>query len=124
MSLSYFPRWRRVSGSEPGAVVQPDECLATPQNIAMRAQHVVIMFGYTILARLVMGFAPNLVILMSGIGTLVFFVFVGGRVASYLGSSFAFIGGVIAVTGYAGSGPNPNIGEALGAIIICGLVYT
>jgi len=113
-----------VSGSEPGAVVQPDECLATPQNIAMGAQHVVAMFGSTILAPLLMGFDPNLAILMSGIGTLIFFVFVGGRVPSYLGSSFAFIGGVIAVTGYAGSGPNPNIGVALGAIIICGLVYT
>lgn len=124
MSQSYFPRWRRVSGSEPGAVVQPDECLATPQNIAMDAQHVVAMFGSTILAPLLMGFDPNLAILMSGIGTLIFFVFVGGRVPSYLGSSFAFIGGVIAVTGYAGSGPNPNIGVALGAIIICGLVYT
>src|SRR5690606_23233433 len=42
----------------------------------------------------------------------------------YLGSSFAFIGGVIAVTGYAGAGPNANIGVALGAIIACGLVYT
>ncbi|MGO1768106.1 MAG: solute carrier family 23 protein, partial [Advenella sp.] len=43
---------------------------------------------------------------------------------SYLGSSFAFIGGVVSVTGYAGSGPNANIGVALGAIIVCGLVYT
>src|SRR5690606_40651156 len=77
-----------------------------------------------ILAPLLMGFDPNAAILMSGIGTLIFFLFVGGRVPSYLGSSFAFIGGVIAVTGYAGSGANANIGLALGAIIICGLVYT
>jgi putative pyrimidine permease RutG len=70
-----------------------------------------------------MGFDPNVAILMSGVGTLIFFVFVGGRVPSYLGSSFAFIGGVVAVTGYAGSGPNPNIGVALGAIIACGAVY-
>ncbi|MNV04819.1 putative pyrimidine permease RutG [compost metagenome] len=61
---------------------------------------------------------------MSGIGTLIFFLFVGGRVPSYLGSSFAFIGGVIAVTGYAGAGANANIGVALGAIIACGLAYT
>tara|TARA_R100001143_G_scaffold62957_2_gene67852 strand:- start:2296 stop:3462 length:1167 start_codon:yes stop_codon:yes gene_type:complete len=71
-----------------------------------------------------MGFDPNVAILMSGIGTLIFFFFVGGRVPSYLGSSFAFIGGVIAVTGYAGAGPNANIGVALGAIIACGVVYT
>lgn len=124
MSETYFPRWRKVSSVAPDAVVQPNEYLAAPQSVAMAAQHVVAMFGSTILAPLLMGFDPNLAILMSGIGTLIFFLFVGGRVPSYLGSSFAFIGGVVAVTGYAGSGANPNIGVALGAIIICGLVYT
>ena len=55
---------------------------------------------------------------MSGIGTLIFFLMVGGRVPSYLGSSFAFIGVVIAATGYAaGSGLNPNIEVALGGIM-------
>jgi len=124
MSDTYFPRWRRVDGSASDAVVQPDEYLPPVQNVAMGAQHVVAMFGSTILAPLLMGFDPNVAILMSGIGTLIFFFFVRGRVPSYLGSSFAFIGGVIAVTGYAGSGPNPNIGVALGAIIACGLAYT
>ena len=124
MSNTFFPRWRRVQGGANGIVVQPDECMSWPQNIAMGAQHVVAMFGSTILAPLLMGFDPNLAILMSGIGTLIFFLFVQGRVPSYLGSSFGFIGGVIAVTGYAGSGPNLNIGVALGAIIACGAVYT
>ncbi len=124
MSNSYFPRWRAISASGQDVVVQPDERLSWPQNIAMGAQHVVAMFGSTILAPLLMGFDPNVAILMSGVGTLIFFVFVGGRVPSYLGSSFAFIGGVIAVTGYAGSGANGNMGVALGAIIACGLVYT
>ncbi|MFW7343051.1 solute carrier family 23 protein [Pollutimonas sp. H1-120] len=124
MSNTYFPRWRKVQSNASGVVVQPDECMSWPQNIAMGAQHVVAMFGSTILAPLLMGFDPNVAILMSGIGTLIFFVFVGGRVPSYLGSSFAFIGGVIAVTGYAGAGANGNIGVALGAIIACGFVYT
>jgi len=122
MSETFFPRWRRVDGAE-GAVVAPDERLPAGQSVAMGAQHVVAMFGSTVLAPLLMGFDPNVAILMSGVGTLIFFLFVGGRVPSYLGSSFAFIGGVVAVTGYAGSGPNPNIGVALGAIILCGLVY-
>lgn len=124
MSETYFPRWRKVSSMAPNAVVQPHEYLPASQSVAMAAQHVVAMFGSTILAPLLMGFDPNLAILMSGIGTLIFFLFVGGRVPSYLGSSFAFIGGVVAVTGYAGAGPNPNIGVALGAIVMCGLVYT
>ena len=124
MSHSYFPRWKPVINRSENMVVQPDEYMSAPQSLAMGAQHVVAMFGSTILAPLLMGFDPNVAILMSGIGTLIFFLFVGGRVPSYLGSSFAFIGGVIAVTGYAGVGPNANIGLALGAIIICGLVYT
>src|SRR5690606_23395453 len=124
MSNTYFPRWRKVQSSASGAVVQPDEYMPWPQNVAMGAQHVVAMFGSTILAPLLMGFDPNVAILMSGIGTLIFFLFVGGRVPSYLGSSFAFIGGVIAVTGYAGAGANGNIGVVLGAIIACGFVYT
>ncbi len=124
MSDSYFPRWALVQGGVSGLVVQPDERLSWPQSIAMGAQHVVAMFGSTILAPLLMGFDVNVCILMSGIGTLIFFLFVGGRVPSYLGSSFAFIGGVIAVTGYAGAGANGNIGVALGAIIACGFVYS
>src|SRR5690625_1373260 len=105
MSQSFFPQWRRVSGTDTETVVMPEEYLPWPQSIAMSAQHVVAMFGSTILAPLLMGFDPNLAILMSGLGTLIFFFFVRGRVPSYLGSSFAFIGGVVAVTGYAGSGP-------------------
>ena len=124
MSQSYFPRWRLIAGGQGDVVVQPDERLSWPQSIAMGAQHVVAMFGSTILAPLLMGFDANVAILMSGVGTLIFFLFVGGRVPSYLGSSFAFIGGVIAVTGYAGAGANANIGVALGAIIACGLAYT
>lgn len=124
MSESYFPRWRKAPEGDSSLVVQPEECLPLPQSVAMGAQHVVAMFGSTVLAPLLMGFDPNVAILMSGFGTLIFFLFVGGRVPSYLGSSFAFIGGVIAVTGYAGSGPNLNIGVALGAIVACGAVYT
>lgn len=73
MPNSYFPRWRRVQDDGRGAVVMPDERLSWPQNIAMGAHHVVAMFGSTILAPLLMGFDTNVAILMSGVGTLVFF---------------------------------------------------
>ena len=107
-----------------GGVIAPDERLPWPQTAVMGMQHVIAMFGATVLAPILMGFDPNLAILMSGIGTLIFFVITGGRVPSYLGSSFAFIGVVIAATGYAGKGLNPNIGVALGGIIACGAAYT
>ena len=121
--MSLFPQWREVAAT-PGTVVAPDERLPWPQTAAMGVQHVIAMFGATVLAPILMGFDPNVAILMSGIGTLIFFVLVGGRVPSYLGSSFAFIGVVIAASGYAGPGPNGNLGVALGGIIACGAVYT
>jgi len=121
--MSNLFQWREVRPA-PGAVVAPDERLPWPQTLAMGAQHVIAMFGATVLAPLLMGFDPNLAILMSGIGTLIFFLLTGGRVPSYLGSSFAFIGVVIAASGYAGAGPNANLAGALGGIIACGLLYT
>jgi putative pyrimidine permease RutG len=105
-------------------VIGPDERLPWPQTAAMGVQHVIAMFGATVLAPILMGFDPNIAILMSGMGTLIFFVITGGKVPSYLGSSFAFIGVVIAATAYAGKGPNANIGVALGGIIACGALYT
>jgi len=107
-----------------GGVIGPHERLPWPQTAMMGVQHVIAMFGATVLAPILMGFDPNLAILMSGIGTLIFFVITGGKVPSYLGSSFAFIGVVIAATAYAGKGPNANIGVALGGIIACGALYT
>ncbi|MDO9359026.1 MAG: solute carrier family 23 protein [Polaromonas sp.] len=107
-----------------GGVIGPDERLPWPQTAVMGIQHVIAMFGATVLAPILMGFDPNIAILMSGVGTLIFFVITGGKVPSYLGSSFAFIGVVIAASAYAGKGPNANIGVALGGIIACGLLYT
>ncbi|MDO9483255.1 MAG: solute carrier family 23 protein, partial [Hydrogenophaga sp.] len=107
-----------------GGVVGPDERLPWPQTTVMGVQHLIAMFGATVLAPILMGFDANVAILMSGIGTLIFFVMTQGKVPSYLGSSFAFIGVVIAASGYAGPGPNANIGVALGGIIACGVVYT
>src|ERR1700712_249288 len=98
MSESYLPRWREVQAVS-GSVVAPDERLSWAQTAAMGVQHVVAMFGATVLAPILMGFNPNIAILMSGVGTLIFFFVTGGRVPSYLGSSFAFIGVVIAASG-------------------------
>ncbi len=42
---------------------------------------------------------------------------------SYLGSSFAFIASVVALTGYSGHGDNSHISVALGGIVVCGAIY-
>lgn len=117
--MRYFPSWSLTRSS----TVMPDERLPWGEMFPMGLQHLVAMSGATILGPLLMGFDPNLAILFSGIGTLIFFISTAGRVPSYLGSSFAFIAVVIAATGYAGTGPNPDIGGALGGIIAAGALY-
>ena len=121
--MSSMFSWREVA-AQPGVVVGPDERLPWPQTVALGVQHVIAMFGATVLAPILMGFDPNVAILMSGVGTLIFFAITGGRLPSYLGSSFAFIGVVIGATAYAGGGAaNANIGLALGGIVACGALY-
>ncbi|MBW8856073.1 MAG: pyrimidine utilization transport protein G, partial [Bradyrhizobium sp.] len=115
----YFPHWTLKSSG----VIMPEERLPLGQTVVSGLQHCVAMSGSTIIAPLLMGFDPNVAVLFSGIGTLIFFVIVAGRVPSYLGSSFAFIAVVIAATGYVGHGPNPNLSVALGGIVGAGVLY-
>lgn len=124
MALFGFPHWQLKSTSSDSGVVAPDERLPLAQTAVMGVQHAVAMFGATVLMPILMGLDPNLSILMSGIGTLLFFFITGGRVPSYLGSSAAFVGVVIAATGFSGQGVNPQLSVALGGIIACGAIYT
>jgi putative pyrimidine permease RutG len=121
---------KSFAGTPPGGqaetegVVLPEERLPAAQMIVVGAQHVVAMFGATVLAPILTGFDPNVAVLFSGIGTLIFFIAVGGKVPSYLGSSFSFIAVIIAATAYSGQGPNPNLSVALGGIVAAGALYT
>ncbi|MDU1572913.1 MAG: pyrimidine utilization transport protein G [Pantoea sp.] len=123
MASSWFPQWRKKSAVSDGGLIAPDETLPFGQTAILGLQHAVAMFGATVLMPLLMGLDPNLAILVSGIGTLLFFVITGGRVPSYLGSSAAFVGVVIAVTGFNGQGLNPHLSIALGGVIACGALY-
>ncbi len=124
MAHSWFPQWHKKTATGEDGIIAPDETLPLGQTVILGLQHAVAMFGATVLMPLLMGLDPNLSIMMSGIGTLLFFLVTGGRVPSYLGSSAAFVGVVIAVTGFNGQGLNPHLGIALGGIIACGLLYT
>ena len=101
-------------------IIAPDERPPAAQSVALGLQHIFAMFGATVLAPILMGFDPNTAIFFSGIGTLIFFVCVRGRVPSYLGSSFSFIAVVISAEAI---GAGHNIPAALGGIIACGAVY-
>src|SRR5438046_10297971 len=100
----YFTGWNLKREG----IIAPDERLSWGQSIFFGLQHGLAMFGATVLAPIIMGFNPNTAIFFSGIGTLIFFLIVGGRVPSYLGSSFSFIAVVIAASGFSGKGLNPH----------------
>ena len=104
-------------------IIAPDERPPAGQTIALGVQHIFAMFGATVLAPVIMGFNPQTAILFSGIGTLIFFFCVRGRVPSYLGSSFSFIAVVLSAEAITWSGTGPNIPAALGGIIACGALY-
>jgi len=77
----------------------PEDPIPLARLIPMGLQHVVAMFGATVLAPIIMGFNPQVALFFSGVGTLIFVFTTRGKIPSYLGSSFAFIGPVLAVTG-------------------------
>jgi len=66
--------------------------------IPLSFQHVFAMFGATILVPLLTGLDPSVTIFCSGVGTLIFHLVNKGKVPAYLGSSFAFIAPIIAVS--------------------------
>ena len=80
-------------------IYYPEDKLPLGKLIPMGIQHVIAMFGGTVLAPMLMGFDPQVTLFFSGIGTLLFLFITGLRVPSYVGSSFAFIGPILAITG-------------------------
>lgn len=116
-----------LDGHVPGTpeTIYPEETLGPGRNLVAAAQHVISMFGATVLGPLLMGFNPNTAIFFSGVATIIFFGFLRNRVPSYLGSSFSFIAAVNAATGFStfGGSSAPNMSIALGGIVVAGAAY-
>jgi len=89
------------------------------KNTVLGIQHVFAMFGATVLMPALTGMDPSVALLSAGVGTLIFHGITGGMVPVFLGSSFAFIGAIKAVSGEDGSG----LPQALGGVICAGAVY-
>ncbi|MFA6584625.1 MAG: solute carrier family 23 protein [Elusimicrobiaceae bacterium] len=100
-------------------IIYPEDKIHFSKLVPMGLQHVVAMFGSTALAPLIMGFDPQCALFFSGVGTLIFVFCTQMQVPSYLGSSFAFIGPVLAVTG----GNPANIPFALSGIAGAAVLY-
>ncbi|MFA5137889.1 MAG: solute carrier family 23 protein [Elusimicrobiota bacterium] len=102
-------------------ILYPEDKIPFSKLVPMGMQHVVAMFGATVLAPILMGFDPQVALFFSGVGTLLFIAITDRKVPSYLGSSFAFIGPVLAVTGGdAGRIPYALCGIAFAALLYAG----
>lgn len=84
-------------------IIQVEESLPLAQMIPLSIQHVFAMFGASVLVPILFGINSSIVLLMNGVGTLIFIALTKGKAPAYLGSSFAFLapaGIVIAEMGF------------------------
>ncbi|MBG9564992.1 solute carrier family 23 protein [Brevibacillus agri] len=97
--------------------VDVDETPHISKLLPLSIQHLFAMFGSTVLVPILTGLDVATALLTSGIGTLLFLWITKGKIPNYLGSSFAFIGPIIAVTASHG------VGTALLGCFLSGIVY-
>jgi uracil permease len=92
--------------------------LTNERRAVLGLQHMVAMFGATILVPLITGLDPSVALISAGIGTLLFHLVTKMMVPVFLGSSFAFIPPILAAAGGGASFGQIGIG-----ILCAGLVY-
>lgn len=109
--------------------------LTNGKKIILGLQHVLAMFGATVLVPALTGLDPAIALLAAGIGTLLFHLCSQGKVPVFLGSSFAFIAAIGMTLDPDGIGlaelvkPEnhayylENLAIVKGGIIAAGLVY-
>ena len=81
--------------------------LGTPKMLILGLQHMFAMFGATVLVPILTGIDIATTLLFAGLGTLLFHLLTKRKVPAFLGSSFAFIGGYNAITGFDSSSGVP-----------------
>jgi len=89
------------------------------KKIILALQHLIAMFGATVLVPILTGFDPSVALIAAGVGTLIFHSVTKRKVPVFLGSSFAFIGVIIQVKEQF----NGDLSYAQGGIIVAGLIY-
>ena len=97
--------------------IQVDERLPILESLPLSIQHLFAMFGSTVLVPILFGVDPATILLMNGLGTLLYIFITKGKIPAYLGSSFAFVSPVTAVLTTGG-----GYGAALGGFFVVGVV--
>lgn len=100
-------------------IIQVDERVSLAKGIPLSIQHTFAMFSASVLVPWLLGINPSIVLLMNGIGTLIFILVTKGKAPAYLGSSFAFLSPTFALLA------NKSYGYeyALGGFVVTGLIF-
>lgn len=99
-------------------VIGVSERPSLAQSIPLSFQHLFAMFGASVLVPILFKIDPATVLLMNGIGTLIYLFLCKGKIPAFLGSSFAFLSPVfLVISNYGG------YEFALGGFIVSGLIF-
>ena len=100
-------------------IIQVDERVPLGKGIPLSIQHTFAMFSASVLVPWLFHINPAIVLLMNGIGTLIFIFVTKGRSPAYLGSSFAFLSPTFLLLGKEQFGYQ----YALGGFVVTGLIF-
>lgn len=110
----------RMSPSDPRKALYDARALGVPKTLLLGVQHMFAMFGATIMVPVLTGLPVSTTLLFAGLGTLLFHLITGGKVPAFLGSSFAFIAGYLAI---APAGEPDLLPYACLGVTFAGLLY-
>ncbi|NTV89605.1 MAG: uracil permease [Clostridiales bacterium] len=118
-------------------IIQVEEKVPFLQGLPLSFQHLFAMFGASVLVPYLFNtyaqqaagdptiqvIDPALVLLLNGIGTLIYLFLCKGKAPAFLGSSFAFLAPTASVIA-SSADVQANFSKALGGFILCGLIFT
>jgi uracil permease len=114
-------------------IIQVEEKVPILKGIPLSLQHLFAMFGASILVPILFNtwagkvvVDPALVLLMNGIGTLIYLFICRGKAPAFLGSSFAFLSPTavcIATAVKAGQDPQLGFQHAVGGFVCAGITF-
>lgn len=98
-------------------IIGVEEKLSLLDSLPLSIQHLFAMFGASVLVPILFGIDPATVLLMNGIGTILYFFITKGKIPAYLGSSFAYLSPAFAVMA------TMPYNAVLGGFIVSGFVF-
>ncbi|MDX9808747.1 MAG: solute carrier family 23 protein [Sphaerochaetaceae bacterium] len=103
--------------SKSSNILMPGDKPPLSRWIPLSFQHVFAMFGATVLVPILTGLSVSSALFTAGTGTLLYILITGAKVPAYLGSSFAFIPALIAISSAYG------VEYAMGGAVASGIFY-